>query len=135
MPVVVCIVAEGDIEAILEGNEVRHRIGRRTVHTNLPVPIERHEPEGRIDVGIDDLNVQTIPFCQWLPVGHTGPAERIDAELQLSRLNHVYIDDLREITKVGAEVIMPVSRARTTSLIVRHTLHALQVSSTERIRA
>src|SRR5689334_1791911 len=116
MPVVVCIVAEGDIEAIFQGDEIRHRIGRRTVHANLPVPIERHEPEGRIDGGIYDLNVQTISLCQWLPVGHTGPAERIDAELQLSRLDHVHIDDLRKITEVGAEVIMSVSCGRTTSL-------------------
>ena len=45
------------------------------------------------------------------------------------------LDDLRKITDVGAEVIMLVGRARTTSLSVRHTLHALQISGKEGIRA
>ena len=82
MPVVVGIVPESDIETIFQRDEVRHGIGRRTVHPNLAVPIERHEAEGRIDGGIHHLNVQPIPLCHRLPVGHTGTAERIDAELQ-----------------------------------------------------
>jgi len=52
VPVIVGIVAKGDIETIFQRDEIRHGIGRRTTHTNLAVPVERHETERRIDGGI-----------------------------------------------------------------------------------
>jgi hypothetical protein len=49
VPVVVGIARPRDVEAILEPDEAPHRVGRRAVHADLAVPVDRHEREGRID--------------------------------------------------------------------------------------
>ena len=85
--------------------------------------------------GFTILNVQAIPLCHRLPVGHTGPAERIDAELQSGRLDDIQIDDVLKIPDIGPDIIMLVGRACTTSLVIRQTLHALQIGGKEGIRA
>ena len=101
VPVAVRIVAEGDIEAIFQRDEVRHGIGRRAVHANLAVPIERHETERRIDGDRFTTSMfKPIVLRDRLPVGHTGAAERIDAELQawLMRITSMSMI-VREITR------------------------------------
>ena len=37
--------------AIIDG----HRVGAGAVHADAPVPVEGHEAEGGIDVGVQDL--------------------------------------------------------------------------------
>ena len=48
--VVVGVAGEGDVEAVLEADQPLHRVGRRRIHADPAVPVERHEAEGRIDL-------------------------------------------------------------------------------------
>ena len=41
------VVAEGDVEAVLQRDQAGHRVGRRGVHPDPPVPIAGHEREVR----------------------------------------------------------------------------------------
>ena len=60
MPIMVGIAGEGDVEAILETDQALHCVGRGWIHADLAVPIDRHEPKGRIDDLIDDREIQTV---------------------------------------------------------------------------
>src|SRR5262245_12415243 len=56
------IVAKGDIESVFEPDQLCHGVGRRTVHTNLAVPIQRHEAERRIHAIVHDLQIKPEPL-------------------------------------------------------------------------
>ena len=49
MPVGIRVIGEGDIEFVAHGDQPRHGIRRGAVHPDPPIPIQRHEAEGRID--------------------------------------------------------------------------------------
>ena len=74
VPVVVGVAGEGDLEAILQIDQPLHRVGRGWVHANLAVPINRHEAEGRIDLLVDDGEVQARSARRSAP--SSGPRRR-----------------------------------------------------------
>ncbi len=55
MPVVIDIIAKGDVEFVLHRNQVCHGIGAGAIHADLAIVVEGHEGEGGIDALIDDL--------------------------------------------------------------------------------
>src|ERR1051326_7012836 len=48
VPVMVCVTSKGNVEAILQSDEIFHGVGRGWVHADLAVPIHGHETESRI---------------------------------------------------------------------------------------
>ena len=67
VPVGVGVVAEGDVEAVLETDQGRHRVRRRAVHANLAVPVQRHEAERR------DPPCRSRPRCRCRNVRQSAP--------------------------------------------------------------
>ena len=53
--VVVGVAGPGYVEFFLVGDHAGHRVGRRAVHADAAVPVKRHEAEGGVDVGVQDL--------------------------------------------------------------------------------
>ena len=74
VPVVVGVARDRDVEAILQTDQPLHRVGRRRIHPDAPVPIHRHEPERRIDGLADDREVQAVALGDRAP--SSGPRRR-----------------------------------------------------------
>ncbi len=55
MPVVINIVAKGDIEFVLHRDQICHSIRAGAIHADFAVVIESHERECRVDALVDDL--------------------------------------------------------------------------------
>jgi len=68
MPVVIHVVAKGNVEFVLHCNQVCHGIGAGTIHADLAVMVEGHEREGRVDALVDDLQVEVVALSHWLPI-------------------------------------------------------------------
>ena len=80
VPIVIRVARERDVEPVLEADQPLHRVGRRGVHPDLAVPIDRHETERRIDHVVDDGEVETVTLRDRRPVVNARAAERIDAQ-------------------------------------------------------
>ena len=78
----VWIVAEGDAVLILQADQPGHGVWARTIHPDLPVMVHRHEREGRIELGIDDRDVQAVASVNRLPIGQRRAAKRIHGQLE-----------------------------------------------------
>src|SRR5262245_5466381 len=89
MPIVVCIIAEGNVESVFQTDQFCHGIWRRTVHANLSVPIDGHEAEGRVHCVVHDLYMNTVAFDNRPPVGDARSAKRINTDLELGASNDV----------------------------------------------
>ena len=74
------IIAESDVESVLEAYQAGHGVRTRAVHANLSVMIHRHERERRIDSRIDDRDFETVTLGKRSPICRGGAAERIDAD-------------------------------------------------------
>ena len=53
--VVVGVAGPGYVEVVLVGDHGGHGVGAGAVHADAGVPVEGHEAEGRVDVGVEDL--------------------------------------------------------------------------------
>ena len=53
--VVVGVAGPGDVEFVLVGDHAGHGVGAGAVHADAAVPVEGHEAEGGVDVGIEDV--------------------------------------------------------------------------------
>ena len=60
VPVGVGVVGERDVEAVLELDQAGHRVRRGAVHADLAVPVDGHEREGRVDLVVDDRQVEPV---------------------------------------------------------------------------
>ena len=105
VPVRVGVVGEGDAVLILEADEPGHRVGAGAVHADLAVVIDRHEREGRIDLRVHDIDVQTVDFVDRPPVMHRRAAERIHAQLETGGANRVHIDDVPQVVDIGQDEV------------------------------
>ena len=86
------VVGEGDVEAVRDVAQARHRVRRRAVHADLAVPVERHEAEGRVELVVDDLELEPWRSAIALPVAQARAAERVDAEPQARAADRVEVD-------------------------------------------
>ena len=97
MAVGVRVVAEGEVEAILEGDQLGHRMRRRAIHADPAVPVERHEAEGGVHLVVDDLDVEPVSLRDRVPERDARPAQRIDADAQPGAADGVHVDHRDEI--------------------------------------
>ena len=96
------VVGEGDVEAgRASSRQPRHRVRRRAVHADLAVPVERHEAEGRVDLVVDDRQVEAVALGDRRPVGDARAAERVDAEAQPAVADRVEVDHGGQVVDVG----------------------------------
>src|SRR5206468_3028332 len=106
VPIVIGVARPRYIEAVLHRDQSRHRVRRRAVHPDLPVPIDGHEPERRVDDIAHHGESESIAIRDSTPVADAGAAEWIDAELEGGAADRVEIDDAAEISDVGAHVVV-----------------------------
>ena len=62
--------------------------------------VDRHERESRIDLLIDDREIQSVGFCNGLPVPDPSATQRIDTDLQSGMPNDVEIDDVFQVIDI-----------------------------------
>ncbi len=104
--VVVRVVAEGDVELILELHQAGHRVGRGAVHANLAVVIQRHEREGWVYPWVYHVQVESVGLGDRLPEAHARAAHGIDTDLQAGRLDGRHVDDSAQLLHVGPDVVV-----------------------------
>ena len=122
--VAVGIIRDGDVEPILQRDQVGHRMGRRAIHADSAIPVERHRAESGVDFVIDHLDRHAITLRDSMPVGETCSTERIDADAQAGAGNGTHVDDRREVAHVSAQVIVRVRRRRVPRTLIREPWHA-----------
>ena len=123
VPIGIRVVGEGDIVAVLEADEPRHRIGTGAVHADLAVVIDRHEREGRIDLRVHHSDIQVIDRVDRFPVMHGGATERIDGELEAGGANGLHIDNVAQIGHVGQDEVLLVRRLGAEGRSKAHPFH------------
>ena len=133
VPVMVGVAGEGDVEAILEVDQALHGVGRGRIHADLAVPIDRHEPEGRIDDFVHDREIQAIALGNRAPIVNAGAAERIHAHADVRAANRIHVEHAAEIAHVSVEKVVPVRGGGAQGLFVRNSFHALQAAFQKRI--
>ena len=99
------VVAHRDLKAIFETHQPRHRVGTRAIHPDLAVMIQSHEAKRRIDLVVDDREIEIVALGDSLPVGERRAAERIDADLYPRRANRFHVDHRGQIIDVGTEQV------------------------------
>ena len=111
VPVGVGVVGERDPVAVLEADEPGHRVGARAVHADLAVVVDRHEREGRIDLRIDDRDVEAVDRVDRLPVVH-APRRRADRRRASGRAARIASMSmtLPQIVDIGQDEIVLVRR-------------------------
>ena len=110
VPVGIGIVGEGDLILVLEADQPGHRVRAGAVHADLAVMIDGHEREGRIDLRVDDGDVELVDRIDRLPVMHGGAAQRVDGELEAGGANGVHIDDVAQVVDIGQDEIFLMRR-------------------------
>ena len=106
VPVVIRVVAEGDVKAVFQADQPGHCIRRRAIHSNFAVAVNAHERERRVNIRIHDRHVQFICFRNRLPEGDARPAHRVNADIQTGGANCVEINNLFQIFDIRADVVV-----------------------------
>jgi hypothetical protein len=85
VPVRVGVVAGRDavrrVVAAHRRDQRRHRVGRRAVHPDLAVGVQRHEPERRVDERVDHREVELVPLGDGRPLVDAGTPQWVPSEL------------------------------------------------------
>ena len=82
-----------------------HRVGRGAVHADLAVPVQGHERPRRIDLGVDDGQVEAVVLADGRPVVDGRTAERIGADAHARLADGFDVDDLVELRDVVVQVV------------------------------
>ena len=106
------VVAGGDLELGPPADQRRHRVGRRAVHADLAVPVERHEPPRRVDERVDDGEVEAVPLGDRAPVVDAGAAERVGPDAHAGAPDGVDVDDGRQVVDVRGEELVRLGGGR-----------------------
>ena len=93
MAVHVGVVGESEIETVLPLDQSGHGEGRGAVHADFAVPIDADEPEGGINGGVYDLEIQPVSFRDQRPVGDGGVAQRVHSDLQVGGTDRFEVED------------------------------------------
>ena len=88
------VVAEGDIEIVLESDQAGHGVRRRTIHANLAVAVDRHERKGGVDPIVDHRQVEPVALGDQPPVAHRRTAHGIDAQPEAGAANGIQVEHL-----------------------------------------
>ena len=125
--IVVRVAGEGHVEPLAQADQALHGVRRGRVHADLPVPVDGHEAEGRIDLGIHHFQVQLVVLGDGRPVAHAGTAQWVDAQAQIGAADHVEVDDICQVGDIAAHVVVALGGRRRQRLLVVHALDASQV--------
>ena len=120
------VVAGGDREFVLARDQAGHRVRRRAIHPDLAVAVQGHEPERRVDAGIDHGQVQAVLVGDLAPVTDAGAAERVGANPQAGRLDGLKPDNLAQRRHVGTEEVEPSGGIGRQRPGVRHPTHFVE---------
>ncbi len=126
MAVGVGVIAGGQLEVVLVPDQRGHRIGGGAIHPDLAVGVERHETPGRVDLGVDDGEVQTELVGDVAPELHRGTTHGVGADLDAGLADRVQVDRVLEVGAVGGDVVEALDRAL--GLVIGHPLDAGGVS-------
>ena len=110
MPIMVRIAGHANIKLVFHRGERPHRIWRGWIHANSSVPVEGHETESRIDGIVDNLQIQTVTLGNRFPIVHSGPAKRIDSQVNPGVANGIHINCVSKVAHICSQVVMPVCR-------------------------
>ncbi len=132
--VMIGITRESNLELVLQADQPLHGKRRGWVHADLAVPIDRHEAEGRIDLLVDDGQVQPVALGNRRPVVDAGSAEWIDPQVDLGAANDLHVDDIAEVFRVGVEVVVAVGCGGTQRLLVRNPVDAAETAFEKLVR-
>src|SRR5271170_4630140 len=124
MPVRIGVVGKGDVETIALREQADHRVRRRAIHPDLPVPVGGHEAKRRIDDVADDGRLDAVLLDHGGPVMHSCAAERIDSNLNARAPNLLHVDDVAEVADVGADVVVLVQGRGRERALVWNALHS-----------
>ena len=133
VPVGVGVVGEGDVEFVAHADQPRHRIGRRAIHPDLAVPIDRHEAKRRVDRVADDGRGHAIALDDRLPEMDAGAAQRIDPDLHPGGADRLHVDDVGEVGDIGADVVVAMDAGRFARAVVRDSSHAIEIVFEKRV--
>ena len=133
VPVRVRVVAERDVEAVLEFDQAGHRIGTGAVHADLAIVIEGHEPEGGVELRIHHRDVQAELLPHRSPIARRRAAEGIDPDLQARRANGFHVNRAGQIPDIGGHEVGLVGRRGLAGYGVRGSFHLLVGAAQERV--
>ncbi len=105
MPVGIRVVSKGNPILILEPHEPGHSVRAGAVHTNFAVVINRHERERRVELRIDDADIQFVNRVDRFPVRKGGATERIHCELETGCADRIKVHNVPQILYVGYDKI------------------------------
>ena len=108
MPVGVGIVAESDVEAVLELYQARHGEGARAIHSDPAVMVHGHERKCRIEIRIHDRDIETEALGNRLPVTQGSAAQRVNANFYASGTDGLEIDNVRQVLHIRHDKIFRV---------------------------
>ena len=100
------VVARGHCVLVAPPDQRRHGVRRRAVHPDLAVPVERHEPPGRVDQRVDDGQVEAVALGDGGPVVDAGPAQWIGTDVHAGLADGVEVDDAGQVVDVGPEEVV-----------------------------
>src|SRR5487761_7605 len=121
--VVIGITGEGNVELILEADQPRHGVRRRTVHADFTIPVESHETKGGINGGIYDSKRKAITLADAAPISQSRTAQRINSNFEICGADGLYINNGAEIIHVPGHVIMAMGRWSFNGLLVKRPPH------------
>ena len=99
------VVAEGDVKFIFQRHEIRHRVGAGTIHPDFPILIQGHKRESGVHAFVDNLNVQTVFFRDWLPIPDTRASQRVYADMNTGSCQCFHIHDAVQVVHVGGDQV------------------------------
>src|SRR5882672_4239391 len=126
VPIGIGVAGKGYVESLLEADHACHRIHRRRIHSDLAVPIDRHEAEGRINGVVHDLQIESVAVANGIPVSHAGATQRIHTDAYLALANCLKIDHRGKIAHIGIEVLMGMYGGSVASTFKRYSRHPAQ---------
>src|SRR6266536_1924135 len=94
------IIAHRDLKAFFETHQSGHGIRTGAIHAYLAVMIECHEAESRIDLIVDNHQIEAVALGDFLPVRKRCAAEWSDPDLHARRGNRLHVDHCRQIFDV-----------------------------------
>ena len=125
--VMVRVAGEGDVEAVLDGHQALHRIGRRRVHPDASVPIEGHEGKRRVDDVTDHRQIEAVACGDGGPVMNARAAQRVHTHPDFRFADRLHVDCVAKIADIGIEKIVAMRRRRLQGGCVGNALDALQL--------
>ena len=106
MTVGVGVVAGDNIKVIFVPQHRCHCRLRRGIHSNLAIPVERHETPGGIDRGVNNRDVEAEAFFDERPIVHACTPERVGTNAHPGTFDSGHVDDVLEVVDIVAAKIV-----------------------------